>query len=182
MRWTPAARPIRFGWGWTPSLQEKIAAKLSHIAMKVFISSVYEDARVESDRRHLQIRAKLERFGFWVRPQIDPWIAEYYRRMLKTRERIGSSDSEIGEAMAELGYAEFAAARRLSLRGKSALARIREGVALLDSDHPERRPGFVVRAKHKLAQALEISGLADEAEQQRIDIETLRIRHGLPGD
>lgn len=115
-----------------------------------------------------------------------PWVGVSglfdYRRMLRTRERIGASDSEIGEAMAELGYAEFAVARRFSLRGKAALARMRDGVALLDADQPERRPGFVVRGKQKLAEALEMSGIADEAAQQRSDIETLRARHGLPGD
>lgn len=115
-----------------------------------------------------------------------PWVGLSglldYRRMLTARERSGASDSEIGEAMVELGYAEFAAARRLSSAGRAAVARMREGVALLDSDHPERRPGFVVRAKLKLAEALELSGARDEAAKQRRDIEALRARHGLPRD
>jgi hypothetical protein len=115
-----------------------------------------------------------------------PWLGvgglSDYRRMLRTREKAGASDSEIGEAMAELGYAEFALARLLSLKGRAALARMREGVALLDGDHPERRPGFVARGKLKLAEALERSGINDEAERQRRDVEALRARHGLPGD
>lgn len=113
-----------------------------------------------------------------------PWLAAAglldYRRMLATRQRIGSPSSEVGEAMAELGFAEFAVGRHLAWARNAALRRLREGVALLDSDHPERRPGFVVRAKLKLAESLELAGHAEEAAEQRRDIVALKQSHGLP--
>jgi hypothetical protein len=113
-----------------------------------------------------------------------PWLAQAgladYRRMYEARVRTGASDSEIGEALAELGYAEFGVGRLLRWKRRGALQRLREGVALLDADHPERRPGFVVRAKRKLAEALEASRLLEEAELQRQDIAAITERHGLP--
>jgi hypothetical protein len=115
-----------------------------------------------------------------------PWLVPFglldYRRMLQVRQRLDSSRSEIGEALVELGYAEFALGKRLPWTRNFALDRMREGVALLDHDHTAGRAGFAIRAKKKLAESLERSRCAEEADQQRREIGELQKLHGLPRD
>lgn len=103
-----------------------------------------------------------------------------YRKMLSTRERIGSCESEIGEALVELAYAEFEIGRRMAWSRNRALRRMREGVRMLEVDAPSLRAGFVRRGKLKLAESLQKAGLVDEAAQQHREIEALSRAHGLP--
>ena len=113
-----------------------------------------------------------------------PWLGATglldYKRMLETRKRIGASNSEIGEAKVELGYAQFAFGRRLPWTRRYALQQLRDGVAMLEADRPGVRAGFVKRAKIKFADALERSGLLDEAREQREGLEVFIRKHGLP--
>lgn len=120
--------------------------------------------------------AKLGRL--WLVPQglLD------YRRMWRARQRIGASNSEVGEALVELAYAEFVVGRRLPWIRQETLAKLREGVALMEGDHPHLRAGFVKRAKLKLADALQTAGLLDEAESQRAELARFARDHGLPLD
>jgi hypothetical protein len=115
-----------------------------------------------------------------------PWLIGQglrdYQRMLVIRKRLGSSPSEVGEAEVELGYALFAIGRHVRWTRNDALARLRDGVRLMESDGPEKRAGFVKRGKLKLLDALEKAGLADEAAEQRRELEIFTRDRGLPLD
>ena len=119
-----------------------------------------------------------------ARPPRRPWLVAPgradYAAAVKFRERAGASASAIGEAQVELAFADYALGRVLFWVRADALARMREGVCLLEADHPERRPGFVKRAKEKLAIALEQHGLHDEAVVQRAQLAALKPAHGMP--
>jgi hypothetical protein len=120
---------------------------------------------------------QLARLG---RPWLVPAGRADYVRAVKFRERAGASASALGEAMVELAFADYALGRAIFWLRADALARMREGVRLLEEDHPERRPGFVKRAKEKLAVALEQQGLHDEAAVQRAQLAAFNPAHGLP--
>jgi hypothetical protein len=122
---------------------------------------------------------QLARLG---RPWLIPEGLLDYRRMWRTRERIGASNSEVGEALVELAYAEFMVARHLPWLRRATLAKLREGVALMEGDRPQLRAGFVKRAKLKLADALHTAGLWDEARAQREDLTRFVRANGLPLD
>ncbi len=107
---------------------------------------------------------QLARLG---RPWLIPEGLLDYRRMWRTRQKIGASSSEIGEALVELAYAEFMVGRHLPWLRRAALAKLREGVAFMEGDHPHLRAGFVKRAKLKLADGLQMAGLLEEAHTQR---------------
>lgn len=115
-----------------------------------------------------------------------PWLAVAgladYRRMVRTRERLRTSESQIGEAYVELGFAEFAIGGALPWLRRKGLDRMRDGVAMLERDQPELRAGFLKRAKLKLAQALESAGALDEAQAQRTQLEAFARAQGLPVD
>jgi hypothetical protein len=115
-----------------------------------------------------------------------PWLAAVglrdYRRMLRERERRGASESELGEAQVELGYAEFMIGRRLPWLRQAAIHRMRDGVRLLEGDRPEQRAGFVKRGKLKLIEALEQSGELDEAKSEREKRDAFSRAQGLPLD
>jgi len=114
----------------------------------------------------------------------QPWLAiaalNDYGAALTHREKIGASDSAIGEAMSELGYAGFVVGRALFWRRHNALGLMRDGVRLLENDNPGRRPGFVKRAKEKFIDALEREGRLAEADAQRVGAIDLADRHRLP--
>jgi hypothetical protein len=115
-----------------------------------------------------------------------PWMAAAglwdYRKMVRSRERAGASPSLLGEAYVELGFAEFAIGRALPWLRRAGLDRMREGLEMLLADHPELRAGFVKRAQLKLAEALAIGGLHDEAQAQRVALEAFAKAQGLPQD
>ncbi|HEX8443524.1 MAG TPA: hypothetical protein VF631_07740 [Allosphingosinicella sp.] len=116
------------------------------------------------------------------RPWLVPQALLDYRAMWRTRRKLHASDSEIGEALVELAYAEFMVGRHLPWLRNQSLAKLREGVALMEADRPHLRPGFVKRAKLKLANALAAAGKLDEAEVQRTELTALARTHGLPLD
>lgn len=142
-----------------------------------------------------QARASGEPSGAWlIRASVTfelarlgrPWLfltgRADYAAALKSRERAEAGAAGIGEAMVELGFADFLLGRALFWRRREALARMREGVRLMEADRPGGRPGFVKRAKIKLAIALEEQGFADEAAIQRAELADFNPTHGLPAD
>jgi len=75
-----------------------------------------------------------------------------YQRVLRIRERIGAHAGSVGEAMTELGYV-YARIPGIRRRGIDLL---QDGIATMAGANYDR--GFVVRAKYKLADALERMG------------------------
>lgn len=69
--------------------------------------------------------------------------------------------------------------RQLLWIRRSALGRIRDGIGLMDGDHPEMRAGFVKRAKLQLIEALEQSGAAEEAAAARLARDSFSRANGL---
>jgi hypothetical protein len=57
---------------------------------------------------------------------------------------------------------------------------MREGLAMLLAEHPELRAGFVKRAQLKLAEALTVAGMHDEAQAQRAELQAFAKAQGLP--
>jgi len=114
-----------------------------------------------------------------------PWLVwsalSDYRRVCRIREKIGADNSVVGEALVESAFAEFQVARFVPWKRTSALARMREGVALLESKITPPRAGFAVRAKRKFALALEQAGFRDEAEAQKKGAAELATRYGMLG-
>jgi hypothetical protein len=122
---------------------------------------------------------QLARLG---RPWLVPQGLLDYRSMWRIRRKLGASDSEIGEALVELAYAEFMVGRRVRWLRNQSLAKLREGLALMEADRPHLRPGFVKRAKLKLADALAAAGELDKAGVQRSELAEFARTHGLPPD
>jgi hypothetical protein len=113
-----------------------------------------------------------------------PWLAfdalADYRAALSIRERLGASNFAIGEAMTEWAFAEYQVGRVLFWKRKQALARLAEGVGLLDSDDPLGHAGFVIRAKDKFAEALRAEGQDAAAEAQIRQADELARKAGIP--
>lgn len=90
-----------------------------------------------------------------------------YRKVLRLRERATAPAAAIGEAMAELGYAY---ARIPGIRSYG-IALLRRGIAVMEGAHYEA--GFIVRAKYKLADALNRAG--SETAARRVKAEALAL-------
>jgi len=95
-----------------------------------------------------------------------------YEEVLKQRQKAGSSDAAIGEAMSELGYGYL-----FELRCQRGLSLLEEGVQLL-RNHPSRL-GFLIRATRKLAAAYAVTGNLRKARQTLQDARDLAKKHGV---
>jgi len=113
-----------------------------------------------------------------------PWLAfdalADYRSALAIRERLGASNFAIGEAMTEWAFAEYQVGRVLFWKRQQALARLAEGVRLLESDDPLGHAGFVIRAKDKFATVLRADGQNAAAEAQIREADELARASGIP--
>jgi tetratricopeptide (TPR) repeat protein len=94
-----------------------------------------------------------------------------YEAVLKQRQKAGSPEVTIGEALSELGYGYLCQLRLW--RGRSLLE---EGVHLL-RNHPGRS-GFLIRATRKLAVAYAVTGELRKARQALQDVRDLAQTHG----
>ena len=74
-----------------------------------------------------------------------------YEEVLRRRRSVGAPDSAVGEALSELGYGCL-----FNMRLWRGRALLEEGVRLLSNC--EARPGFLIRAKRKLAVAYALTG------------------------
>ena len=95
-----------------------------------------------------------------------------YEEVLRRRQKAAASDSAIGEALSELGYGYLFQLRLW--RGRSLLE---EGVRLLSVSNP--RPGFLIRARRKLAAAYAITGHPKQARQELQAARDLARVHGV---
>jgi hypothetical protein len=112
-----------------------------------------------------------------------PWLVwsalSDFREACAIKERLGASESAIGEAVFNRGMAEFAVSRMLRWKRRDALKQMRDGVKALESDARPAQAGFTVSAKRKFADALTASGMLDEAAQQRDQATALARKHGI---
>lgn len=95
-----------------------------------------------------------------------------YEEVLRQRQKAAASDSAIGEALSELGYGYLFQLRLW--RGRSLLE---EGVRLLSVSN--RRPGFLIRARRKLAAAYALTGHPQRARQELQAARDLALIHGV---
>jgi hypothetical protein len=114
-----------------------------------------------------------------------PWLIwsglADYRRACEIREKRGATASELGEALIDRGFAEFAVSRVFRFRRRNALRLMSEAIAYLETDISPGRVGFVVSAKRKYADALERAGRRDEAQAQQNEAAALAKRFGIIG-
>ena len=112
-----------------------------------------------------------------------PWLAlsalSDYQRSYDLRRKLGHSDDSVGEALVELGYAQFQLAARVHWRWQAALDRMREGIVAMQKDSSANRAGFVVRAKRKYAECLYRAGRRDKAAKELRDAHALAATNGL---
>lgn len=109
------------------------------------------------------IRRRLGAFGAAI---------DDYERVLRWRLQNGASESAIGEALAELGFAYL-----FQLRFWKGRALLEDGVRMLSSSG--RRPGFLIRAQRKLALAYALTGKRTEAQSLKASARKLAQRHGV---
>ena len=101
------------------------------------------------------------------------WAAvKDYEEVLHRRQSMGASDSAIGEAFSELGYGYL-----FQLRFWRGRALLEEGVRILSAS--SMRPGFLVRAKRKLAVAYTLTGHPLQARDELIVARNLARKHGI---
>ncbi len=96
---------------------------------------------------------------------------EDYERVLRMRQRSGSEDAVIGEALSELGYGYLFEGKLLK-----GCAYLKEGVQLLGT---AKRIGFLVRAKRKLAVAHLVTGHPALAYNELQEARQLARQHGV---
>lgn len=95
-----------------------------------------------------------------------------YEEVLRRRQKAAASDSAIGEALSELGYGYL-----FQLRLWRGRALLEEGVRLLSVSKP--RPGFLIRARRKLAAAYALTGHPHRARQEFQAARDLAGIHGV---
>ncbi|MDP1547865.1 MAG: hypothetical protein Q8L87_17795 [Anaerolineales bacterium] len=95
-----------------------------------------------------------------------------YEEVVKLRKRSAAPDSAVGEALSELGYGYLFQLR--FLRGRSLLE---EGVRLLSNG--SSRPGFLIRARRKLAVSYALTGHLWKAKEEFHEARTLAMQHGV---
>ncbi len=101
------------------------------------------------------------------------WAAvKDYEEVLRGRQKAAASDSAIGEAMSELGYGYL-----FQLRLWHGRSLLEEGVRLLSVDNP--RPGFLIRARRKLAAVYAVTGHPQRARQELQAARDLARIHGV---
>ena len=122
---------------------------------------------VDDQTNLLAIRASIyRRLGAFSAAVAD------YEAVLHQRRAGGASDSAVGEALSELGYGYL-----FLLRIARGRALLEEGVRLLESN--DVRPGFLVRAKRKLAASYALSGHPLRARKELREAVGLARKHGV---
>lgn len=95
-----------------------------------------------------------------------------YEEVVNHRRRSAAPDSAVGEALSELGYGYLFQLR--FVRGRSLLE---EGVRLLST--ASSRPGFLIRARRKLAVAYALTGNLLKAKDEFHQARALAMQHGV---
>lgn len=102
-----------------------------------------------------------------------------FRKALDIRERLSPDRKGIGESLFNLGLAEYHISRFLLYNRRTALAKMREGIADMETNLNRDTVGFIVSAQRKFIEALEKSGLRDEAAVYRQKATALARQYGV---